>query len=281
MNSNKNTILVYKKYKNFLNHDNRNEFEFFIILECLLKINSNELKKKYLLGELKLSKKTLFQLWIIYRGLKNNYPWEYKLNQCLANEHWYFIKKGVFIPREITYYILKDIENSQESYKNIIEFGIGCGYILCELGKLYSKANIYGVESYKPALLSAKINIKNNNLKNITLLNNDWTKNLNISKLNLIISNPPYVNNMHSINKYESKLATIGNKINNFDYYLELFNYSKQYLLKKGVIYIEITKKYLILLKKQKILKNYKITVIKKDVNVLIVKCIKIKYEKN
>lgn len=139
----------------------------------------------------------------IVKKRKNNYPLEYIFNEAYFYGDKFFIEEGVLVPRDDTEVLIDVALKELEKFNNIniFEVGIGSGVISLTLAK-YIKGNFFGSDINKKALEITKINAKNKNI-DIKLFHTSLLDGVN-EKIDVIISNPPYVEKEHKKpNKFE------------------------------------------------------------------------------
>ncbi len=143
-------------------------------------------------------------------------PIEYIINSVSFYSKQFFIDKGALIPRPETELlideILKNIENKNQIL-NIAEIGTGSGVISIILALSLKNAHFIATDISNDALKIAEKNINNFNLKDkIELFQTSYLDNIS-DKIDILISNPPYVANEFKIDKsleYEPKEAIFG-----------------------------------------------------------------------
>jgi len=136
-------------------------------------------------------------------------------------EFWkysFYIDNNVLIPRPDTEHLVEEVLKiyKKDSRLNILDIGTGSGCILLSI--LKERKNFYGtgIDISKKALNVAKINAKVHQLSNrIKFFYSDIDKFL-LGKYDLIISNPPYIENCRlkyldrGITAYEPIIALDG-----------------------------------------------------------------------
>ena len=116
------------------------------------------------------------------------------------------VNKDTLIPRPETEHLvelaLSHLVDLKKNYK-ILELGTGCGAIAIALAHERPNAKIYATDISVEAIRSAKDNSKCLGVENIQFICSNWFDAITTTKFNLIISNPPYVNEKN-INDYDS-----------------------------------------------------------------------------
>ncbi len=182
----------------------------------------------------------------------------FPLQYILGYQNFWSLKfqvgRGVFIPRPETELLVeKAIELfSREDEIIIVDIGTGCGNIAISLGKEYPNARVIGVDVSKKALDYAIKNAKFYRVRNVEFLKGDLfapLKKLNLyGKVDLIISNPPYVSEEEWINldevikKHEPKRALVPGKTG-LELIEKIIKESPQFLKTKGYLLLEIGEK--------------------------------------
>lgn len=102
------------------------------------------------------------------------------------------------IPRDDTESLIeesiKELKNLE--IKNIAEIGVGSGVISITLAKEFPNLEFIATDINLKALELTKENIKKHDIKNIKLFNTSLLDNID-EKIDVIISNPPYVEESH------------------------------------------------------------------------------------
>jgi len=153
-------------------------------------------------------------------------PIEYITNRVSFYSHTFFIKEGALIPRPETE-ILVDLASKYIKPKmKIAEVGVGSGALSVTLCKLHSDITVIATDISEDALFVARKNIKDNHLEEqITLINTDLLEGVE-ERLDIIISNPPYIANECKLEvnlDYEPSLALYGGDVGD-EFLLRLIN---------------------------------------------------------
>ena len=159
------------------------------------------------------------------------------------------VNENVLIPRqeteELVNWVIEDFRGKSNKNK-MIDIGTGSGCIAISLAKELKNNMIYGLDNDDSILNLAKQNSKNNNVyvnffrKDINFLNS-----LNL-KIDVVVSNPPYVlkeekKNMRlNVLDYEPHKAIFVDDEDPLKFYRLILDYAKLNLKKYGLIYFEI-----------------------------------------
>ena len=231
---------TYFKDKNFDNP--RSEIEW--LLEDLLNYKKIDLYLKFE-EEIDSGKLFILKSWIKRRVSRE--PLQYITGKADFYGRSYFVNNKVLIPRPETEILIDAAIKNLLKKKNpfIIDIGTGSGCIGITLAIEIKKSNVLSIDISKDALLIAKNNAENHNIKNIQFLEIDILKNDINKKADLIISNPPYISKnelstlMPEVKNHEPKISLTDNK-DGFTFY-ERFVYLFPKILKNdGAAIIEV-----------------------------------------
>lgn len=169
------------------------ESELMYILEVI-----TGSKKEYILShnpEVSDGQKRKFEK-IIRRRLSGE-PLQYLMGETEFLGYKLFMKKGVFIPRHETEYMVEKIikENIRKNFSNALEIGTGSGAISIALALETDIKEIFSVDISLDALNLAMKNIKYHSLEDrIKIFQGNLLNSLNRNnKFDLIVANPPYI----------------------------------------------------------------------------------------
>ncbi len=162
--------------------------------------------------------------------------WEQKL---LVNEH-------TLIPRADTEVLIESVLSDFSDTKlplTILDLGTGTGAIALALAGEYPNAKVTAIDFSDNALEIAKQNTKLNNITNVEFIQSDWYKSLDTQKFDIIVSNPPYIDEHDvemegSVVKYEPKTALVAANHGLADIEI-IVSQSCKYLKPNGSLYIE------------------------------------------
>ena len=244
-----NYIEILNNGKNFLK---KNKIKNPILdSELLLSKVLNKSREEILLNSNYILKKqeiNKFNSYLLRR--KYNEPIAYILGFKYFWKYKFITNKSVLIPRPDTELIveecLKYLPNNKS--KKILDIGTGSGCIIISILKERSKCIATALDLSNRALNVAKSNAKLHQLENkINFINIDIDK-YNSCNYDLIISNPPYINNVdlrrldNDIKFHEPKIALSGG-LDGFRDIKKVIIKSKKLLKRNGKLIIEIGSK--------------------------------------
>jgi release factor glutamine methyltransferase len=158
----------------------------------------------------------------------------------------FFVNRNVLIPRPDTETVIDAILKKYKNNPNlnILELGVGSGCIIITL-LLELGCKGLGIDISQDALDVAVHNAKlYNSLYNLIFLQSNWFQNISLkNKFDIIVSNPPYINQSEigmmseETLLYEPELALY---TDSYKSYKEIALLAKNHLKKNGVVYIEI-----------------------------------------
>jgi len=182
----------------------------------------------------------------IVRDLKTQKPLQY----ILAETEFYGMKfkmnEHTLIPRPETEELVDWV--LQEKFNSVLDIGTGSGCISIALAK-HSKATISAIDISEMALKVAKENAAINEVK-IDFIQQDVLQTHSLQKVDVIISNPPYVLESEkkkmktNVLQYEPHLALFTPDKEPLLFYKKIGNLAAKSLNCGGKLYFEINEKY-------------------------------------
>ena len=176
-------------------------------------------------------------------------PIQFIIGKAFFRSLTLYVNENVLIPRpeteELVDWVIEDFRDIQLK-KNIIDIGTGSGCIAISLAKELKRNIVYALDNDDAILELAKRNAKKNNVevnffkKDINFLNS-----LNL-KIDIIVSNPPYVlkkekkNMKLNVLNHEPNEAIFVDDEDPLKFYRLILDYAKLNLEKSGLIYFEI-----------------------------------------
>lgn len=182
----------------------------------------------------------------ILKVLNYNYPIEYIVKRKYFYKRYFYIEKGVFIPRQDTEFLVDWIlkNNIIKINSKVVDLCTGSGVIANTIS-LEKNIEVIGIEKNKTPLKVAKINQKKFGSKVIYLKKDVLKLKKNFfNQFDVIISNPPYIaedeNKLMSPNTiYEPKEALFSKK-DDIIFYKKIIENSYESLKKGSKLIFEI-----------------------------------------
>jgi len=182
----------------------------------------------------------------IIAALKTNKPLQYILGKTEFYGLKFIVNEHTLIPRpeteELVDWILK------EAFSSALDIGTGSGCIPIVLAK-NTNAIISAIDVSEDALVVAKENAKINEVK-INFFRQDILKTTTLPKVDVIVSNPPYVLEseqelmLDNVLEYEPNLALFVADNNPLLFYKKIGELAAKSLNCGGKLYFEINEKY-------------------------------------
>jgi len=154
------------------------------------------------------------------------------------------VTSDVLIPRPETELIIESVlsDFSDKENLSILDLGTGSGAIAIALAHEKKHWHITASDISEKALGVAKKNIERYQLKNIQLIGSDWYDAIGEKKFEVIVSNPPYIDEkdpyLCGSTKFEPRSALISAD-NGLSDIKKIIEEAKKYLSETGVLYIE------------------------------------------
>lgn len=154
--------------------------------------------------------------------------------------------KDTLDPRYETELMIKAVKhhkNNQDSF-SILELGVGTGCVIITLLLEFQNAKGLGVDISDKALEIAQQNANTWQVnQRLTLQKSNWFENIVPSPYDIILSNPPYIENHFPLDKsvslYDPALALFGG-VDGLDAYRSIFKSAKTYMHSESILMIEI-----------------------------------------
>ena len=127
-----------------------------------------------------------------------NEPIAYILNKKEFWKNNFYVNKNVLIPRPDTEILIEETLKLVKEYQNkkILDIGTGSGCLIISILKELHNVKGVAIDVSKKALKVAKINAKMHHLENRIKFYKSSVDNFYKGKYDLIVSNPPYINNL-------------------------------------------------------------------------------------
>ena len=240
-------VTQFNKANLFFGHGNSNAFDeaVYLILHTL----SLPIDQLTPFLDAKLTSEEIAKIrTLIEKRVTERIPASYLTNEAWLQGYRFHVDKRVIIPRSfIAELILEQftpwIENPEEP-QQILELCTGSGCLAIMLADVFPQATIDAIDLSSDALDVAKINVAAYEMENqINLIKSDLYEALPAKKYDLIVTNPPYVNNS-SMKKlppeylHEPQMALAGGD-DGMDIVKRIVSKAASYLNENGLLIVE------------------------------------------
>jgi len=231
------------KQLNSLNINNAN-------LDCeVLLSNTISKDREYLILNLKqnLDKKYIDFFYNLIERRKKGEPVAYLIKKKEFWKEMFYVNKDVLIPRPDTEHLIEAVikYTDEDSKLHILDIGTGSGCILLSILKERKKFNGTGIDISKKSINISRYNAKELKLNNRAKFYVSDVDNFLIGKYDIVISNPPYIENLslkyldRDVINFEPKVALNGGK-DGFSEIIKVINKSSTLIKKNGIFILEI-----------------------------------------
>lgn len=183
---------------------------------------------------------------MLFARLLNGEPVQYILKKAWFYGKEFYVDQNVLIPRMETEELVDLIIKENSSRQAVIgDIGTGSGIIAISLARHLPNSRIYASDISVDALMVAQKNAAMHNC-DITFMQGNMVQPFIEKKINLdiIVSNPPYINRSDEIDDLvinnEPLLALIPPSGDGLEYYKIIINDARHLLNSRGLIYFEI-----------------------------------------
>ena len=219
-------------------------------LDCeVLLLNTINKNREYLILNLKqnLDKKYIDFFYNLIERRKKGEPVAYLINKKEFWKETFYVNKDVLIPRPDTEHLIEEVikYTDEDSKLHILDIGTGSGCILLSILSERKKFNGTGIDISKKSINISRYNAKKLKLNNRTKFYVSDVDNFLIGKYDIVISNPPYIENLslkyldRDVINFEPKLALDGGK-DGFSEIIKVINKSSALIKKNGIFILEI-----------------------------------------
>lgn len=231
---------------------NESESIAFIILKDLLCLSGSDIISDKSLESFNDDLNNTLETYL--DRLETKEPIQYILGETLFYGRKFKVNPSVLIPRpeteELVDWVISD--NKNKSGLKILDIGTGCGCIAITLVAELSKAKVYALDNDKATLKVARRNAKKNNVyidfNEANIL--DKYRYKTPSKINIIVSNPPYVLESEkklmdeNVLRFEPHHALFVKGKNPLIFYKHILKLGRDILLPDGKIYFEVNERF-------------------------------------
>ena len=191
-----------------------------------------EVDSVFLLKKILLSSNDISSIENDIQKIHRNFPIEYLTNKKFFYKNYFFVDSRTLIPRpeteEMTNMVTQHMRTNNLTKAKVLDMGTGCGCIGISIKKEFANADVLCTDISKKALQVAEINSRK--ISKVRILKSNLFSKIKKQKFNIIISNPPYVQQEFWKNSktlhFEPKSALVWRKKRNFYYF-----FIKQFLL--------------------------------------------------
>ena len=197
--------------------------------------------------------------FLIEKRINDKIPTAYLLNEAWLKDYKFYVDERVIVPRSLIAESLSEnlypwIDNPEKIY-SALDLCTGSGCLGIMMAHSFQNAMIDLVDLSEKALQVAEINVNHYGLHDrIELIQSDLFNGLEGKKYDLIISNPPYVNQT-SVDSFPMEFLkepsmALGSGEDGLDHTIRIIHEAKQHLNDDGILIVEIGHNKEILLKK-------------------------------
>ena len=197
--------------------------------------------------------------FLIEKRINDKIPTAYLLNEAWLRDYKFYVDERVIVPRSLIAESLSEnlypwIDDPEKIY-SALDLCTGSGCLGIMMAHSFQNAMIDLVDLSEKALQVAEINVNHYGLHDrIKLIQSDLFNGLEGKKYDLIISNPPYVNQT-SVDSFPMEFLkepsmALGSGEDGLDHTIRIIHEAKQHLNDDGMLIVEIGHNKEILLKK-------------------------------
>ena len=187
--------------------------------------------------------------FLIEKRINDKIPTAYLLNEAWLRDYKFYVDERVIVPRSLIAESLSEnlypwIDNPEKIY-SALDLCTGSGCLGIMMAHSFQNAIIDLVDLSEKALQVAEINVNHYGLHDrIELIQSDLFDRLKGKKYDLIISNPPYVNQT-SVDSFPMEFLkepsmALGSGEDGLDHTIRIIHEAKQYLNDDGILIVEI-----------------------------------------
>ena len=197
--------------------------------------------------------------FLIEKRINDKIPTAYLLNEAWLRDYKFYVDERVIVPRSLIAESLSEnlypwIDDPEKIY-SALDLCTGSGCLGIMMAHSFQNAIIDLVDISEKALQVAEINVNHYGLHDrIELIQSDLFDRLKGKKYDLIISNPPYVNQT-SVDSFPMEFLkepsmALGSGEDGLDHTIKIIHQAKHFLNDDGMLIVEIGHNKEILLKK-------------------------------
>jgi len=220
---------------------NESRLEARFILEHVLKITQKEIIEK---NSQLLERKDQAKIQSITEKRISGIPLPYLLGEWSFYGRTFKVNRNVLIPRADTEVLIEKVLskiNKHDTF-HILDLGCGTGIIGITLALERQLSKVILIDQSEDALKNTKENLALHQASNITIQKSDWFSALTETKFDVIVSNPPYLedNDPHLLEdlKHEPITALISGP-NGIRAITHIIEHAKNHMNQDAWLYIE------------------------------------------
>jgi len=179
-------------------------------------------------------------------------PLQYIIGEAYFFDLVFKVNETVLIPRpeteELVQWILKDIDKGKNL--KILDIGTGSGCIAITVAKKKHGNKLFAIDLSSEALETAQQNAEINNVEIVFLQQDILTNSDFDEKLDIVISNPPYITEMEkdtmhaNVKDFEPEMALFVPDVKPLLFYEKIASFCNKHLIEGGKVYLELNPLY-------------------------------------
>jgi release factor glutamine methyltransferase len=187
----------------------------------------------------KLTSAEIEKLENLIKKRENGVPFAYLSGEKSFYHLDFIVNENTLIPRPETENIIEIVKNLNLTNAKVLDLGTGSGIIAITLKDLFPNFEILAVDNNTQTLEVAKLNAKKHNT-NINFVLSSWFENIVDFDFDLIISNPPYIqeDDKH-LQDLSDPIGSLTSPENGLKDIKEIIKNSPKYLKKDGFLLLE------------------------------------------
>ncbi len=221
----------------------------FLLLEHLFKLTKSQVLANYAIKTSEFDVDESIETALI--RLLNHEPIQYIVGTSHFFGFDFCVDPSVLIPRPETEELVNLIINAHPNKElSILDIGTGSGCIAISLAKKLPLSKVTALDVSEAAIAIATKNAQLLNASVELLIKSILDDTLELSKFDVIVSNPPYITLeekqlMHeNVVGYEPALALFVPDTNPLLFYQKIAKFSQRHLNEQGCLYVEINESY-------------------------------------
>ncbi len=183
----------------------------------------------------------------VARRINEKVPVAYLTNKAYFCDSEYYVDERVLVPRSPIGELIENYFSpwvNAENVINILDLCTGSGCIAIACGQYFPDAIVDGGDISADAIAVAEINRTNHQMDNVAFYQSDLFENIPNKKYDIIVSNPPYVdeedfNEIPQEYLAEPKLGLVSGN-DGLDLTRKIISKAKNYLKEEGILIVEV-----------------------------------------